>query len=95
HVAELCNGEVREYVLEPQQCGIARAPLDGLRVNTAAQSLAIIRGVYEGHSGPAADILTLNAGAAIYVARLAESLESGMERAREILASGAARDKLD
>lgn len=95
HVAELCNGEVREYVLEPQQCGIARAPLDGLRVNTAAQSLAIIRGVYEGRPGPAADILTLNAGAAIYVARLAESLESGMERAREILASGAARDKLD
>lgn len=95
HVAELNDGMVREYTLEPEQCGIARASLDSIRVSSAAQSLAIIRRVYEGHAGPAADILTLNAGAAIYVARLAESLESGMERAREILVSGAARAKLD
>lgn len=95
HVAELLDGEVREYILEPERCGVARVSLDAIRVGTAAESLAIIRRVYEGQAGPAADILTLNAGAAIYVARLAESLESGIERARRILASGAARDKLD
>ena len=94
-VAELNDGEVREYILEPERCGMARAPLDAIRIGSAAESLAIIRRIYEGQSGPAADILTLNAGAAIYVARLAHSLESGIERAREILASGAARDKLD
>jgi anthranilate phosphoribosyltransferase len=95
HVAELYDGEVREYILEPQRYGIVRASLDAIRVDTAVESLAIIRRVYDGYSGPAADILVLNAGAAIYVARLAESLESGIERARGILASGAARDKLD
>ncbi|WP_040662370.1 anthranilate phosphoribosyltransferase [Nitrococcus mobilis] len=94
HVAELDGGEVREYTLEPEQYGIGRAPLDAIRIGTAAESLAIIRRVYEGHPGPAADILTLNAGAAIYVARLTQSLASGVERAREILASGAAWDKL-
>lgn len=95
HVAELYDGEIREYVLEPQQWGVARGSPEVLRVSTAAQSLAIIRRAYEGQTGPAADIIMLNAGAAIYVARLAESLESGIERARAILASGAARDKLD
>ncbi|MDN5869853.1 MAG: anthranilate phosphoribosyltransferase [Nitrococcus sp.] len=95
HVAELNGGMVREYILEPEQCGVARASLDTIRVSSAAQSLAIIRRVYEGQAGPAADILTLNAGAAIYVARLAESLERGIERAREILSCGAARAKLD
>ncbi len=95
HVAELDGGEVREYTLEPEQYGIGRASsLEAIRVDTAAESLAIIRRVYAGHSGPAADILTLNAGAAIYVARLTQSLASGIERAREILASGAAWDKL-
>lgn len=94
-VAELYDGEVRDYIVEPEQFGIPRAPLDDIRVETAAQSLAIIHRIYEGCPGPAADIISLNAGAAIYLARLAECLDEGIARARAILASGAARDKLE
>lgn len=94
-VAELVDGDVKEYVIEPEQFGIARASLDTVRVTTATDSLALIRRVFAGEAGPAADIVVLNAGAAIYAAGLAESLAAGCERAREVLASGAAARKLE
>jgi anthranilate phosphoribosyltransferase len=95
HVAELDHGEVREYALTPEQFGIARTPLEAIQVASAAQSLELIRRVFAGEPGPAADIVVLNAGAAIYAADLAESLEAGVARAREVLASGAAQRKFD
>jgi anthranilate phosphoribosyltransferase len=94
-VAELDRGEVREYTLTPEQFGIARTPLEAIQVASAAQSLELIRRVFAGEPGPAADIVVLNAGAAIYAADLAESLEAGVARAREVLASGAAQRKFD
>lgn len=95
HVAELNDGEVREYTLEPERFGIARTSVDGLRVNDAGGSLQIIRAVFDGAPGPAADMVALNAGAAIYAARLAESVGMGVEQARGVLADGSARVKLD
>jgi anthranilate phosphoribosyltransferase len=94
-VAELSGGVVTEYVIQPEQFGIARAPLDSVRVGSAADSLALIRRVFAGETGPAADIVALNAGAAIYAAGLAESLSAGYARARDLLASGAVAEKLD
>jgi anthranilate phosphoribosyltransferase len=95
HVAELRDGEVHDYRIEPEQFGMERAALDAVRVATAAESLEMIRGVYAGRPGPAADIVALNAGAAIYVAGLAESHGEGVERARALLADGSAARKLD
>ena len=66
-----------------------------LAVTGPAESLAIIKGVFDNQPGPARDIVALNAGAAIYAAGLAPSLEAGVKKATEVIASGAARAKLD
>lgn len=95
HVAELVNGEIREYTISPEQFGIERAPLDLVRAADAAESLAMIRRVFAGEPGPAADLVVLNAGAAIYAADLTDSLDAGLARARELLRSGAVARKLD
>jgi len=95
YVAELKGGQISEYVLTPEALGLQRASLDSLIVDNAQQSLLLIRSVLAGDASPAADIIKLNAGAAIYVSGLAESLQAGIERAAQILSSGAALHKLD
>jgi len=94
HVAELRDGRIETFTLTPEQFGLGRADSASLGVQSAPESLAIIRDVFAGRSGPAADIVVLNAGAAIYAAGLAESLERGMEQALEAIVSGAAEQKL-
>lgn len=94
-VAELKAGEVRTYSVTPEQFGIPRAPLTAIQVDSVAASLNIMRAVLAGQSGPASDIVALNAGAAIYAADLTASLASGVEKARTVLASGAALEKLN
>jgi anthranilate phosphoribosyltransferase len=93
-VAELKDGEVTTYTIEPEDFGLARADLASLKVEDAAQSLAVVKGVLENRPGPARDIVQLNAGAALYVAGLADSLAAGVSKAGEVLASGAALSKL-
>ncbi|MEH6824971.1 MAG: anthranilate phosphoribosyltransferase [Motiliproteus sp.] len=95
YVAELKDGLISEYQLTPEQLGLKRAVLDSLVVDNAAQSLQLIRSVLAGEQSPAADIIILNAGAAIYVAGLVDSLQAGVERAAQILKSGAALHKLE
>lgn len=94
-VAELVDGEVREYTISPEQFGIERTPLEAVAASDAVESLALIRQAFAGEPGPAADIITLNAGAAIYAAGLATSLEAGLARARDMLESGEAARKLE
>jgi len=93
-VAELNHGEISRYRLTPEQVGLARQSLDPLKVDGPEASLALIRAAFDGNAGPAADMIALNAGAAIYVAGLSDSLEAAVARGREILASGAAAEKL-
>ncbi|KAB7628155.1 anthranilate phosphoribosyltransferase [Alkalilimnicola sp. S0819] len=93
-VAELDQGEVREYRIAPEDFGMERADLDTVRVHSAEESLAMIRDVYQGEPGPAYDMVALNAGAAIYAAERADSLSHGVERARELLDDGSAGRKL-
>ncbi len=95
HVAELNNGQISEYDISPEQFGLQRSPLDGLVVSDAAASLTLIRAALGGEPGPAADIIKLNAGAAIYVSGLSGNLDAGIARAGDILVSGVALDKLD
>jgi anthranilate phosphoribosyltransferase len=95
HVAELKDGKVTTWQISPEQFGLATAGLDSLRVESAAQSLEIVNAVLDNQPGPARDIVLLNAGAAIYTAGLAGDMAAGVNKADEVIASGAARHKLD
>jgi anthranilate phosphoribosyltransferase len=94
-VAELKAGQIRRFAIQPEEFGLQRASLDSIRVKDAAQSLDIIRGVLEDRPGPARDIVVLNAGAGIYCAGLADSLQAGVAKANQAIASGEARSRLD
>jgi anthranilate phosphoribosyltransferase len=90
HVAELKQGEVSSYTVTPSAFGMELAPQDELRVDSAAQSLAMIRTVLADNPGPPRDIVCLNAGAAIYVSGCADSLAAGVEAARAAISNGKA-----
>jgi anthranilate phosphoribosyltransferase len=90
HVAELKQGKISSYTITPSDFGMDTAPLDELRVDSAEQSLAVIRAVFADNPGPARDIVCLNAGAAIYVSGCADSLAAGVEAARTAISSGKA-----
>ena len=94
-VAELKDGIVRRFSVQPEDFGLSRTPISELRVDGAEQSLAVIRSVLEDHPGPARDIVCLNAGAAIYAAGLAENLAEGVAKADAAIAGGEARNRLD
>jgi len=94
HVAEVRDGEVRAYTLEPERFGIARTRVEDLAGGGPEDNAALMHHVLAGEPGPLADITALNAGAAIYVAGIASTLEEGYAKAREILASGAGAAKL-
>ena len=94
HVAELAGGELVEYEIAPEDFGLERAPLETIRVDGAAGSLAMVRSVLADEPGPPRDIVLLNAGAAIRVGGGADSIAAGVERARETIRGGAAREKL-
>ena len=95
HVAELKDGEVTSYTVQPEDFGMQRAELSAIRAADAEDSLRIIRSVLANEEGPAKDIVCLNAGAAIYAAGKAGSLAEGIDRAREVIASGEAASKLE
>ncbi|TXI97750.1 MAG: anthranilate phosphoribosyltransferase [Aquabacterium sp.] len=93
-VAELKNGQVSEYTVHPSQFGLAEHDGTLLKAGNSEASIEIMRAVLDNQSGPARDIVLLNAGAAIYAANVADSLADGVERAREALASGRAAERL-
>ena len=95
NVAELKNGEVRTYTVQPEDFGMQRAELATIRADDAGDSLRIIKSVLADDAGPAKDIVCLNAGAAIYAAGLSDSLADGVTRAQQVIASGEAAAKLD
>jgi anthranilate phosphoribosyltransferase len=95
HVCEVRNGTIACYDLSPEVLGLPPAPLEALRVETAAESAAAIRGVLAGERGPRRDVVVANAGAAIYVAGVALDLHDGMRRAAESIDSGAAARTLE
>ncbi|MES9962780.1 MAG: anthranilate phosphoribosyltransferase [Candidatus Sedimenticola sp. 20ELBAFRAG] len=94
-VAELKDGRVRRYSVQPEDFGMTRTPIESLKAADADESLSIIRSVLEDNAGPARDIVCLNAGAAIYTSGVADSLAQGVEKASEAITSGEARNRLD
>ena len=99
-VAELRDGKISQYTLNPAQFGLKIHALKSIRVENAQESKVMILDVLDGKSGvgkqsAARDIVLLNAGAAIYVAGLQASIHGGIEHAATVIDSGAAKQKLD
>jgi anthranilate phosphoribosyltransferase len=95
HVAELKQGQIRQWTIDPQEYDMDHDSLAGLTVQSAQESLTIIRAAFNDTAGAAKDIISLNAGAALYVAGLAPSYAEGVLLARGTLAKGLAQAKLD
>jgi len=95
HVAELRNGQVTEYEINPGLFGLQAQPIDAIVVDGPEQSLAMIQSVLANDAGAARDIVVMNAGAALYVGGVADSIEDGVEAAAKVLASGNAAKKLE
>lgn len=94
-VAEARDGELREYQVTPEQLGVKRDSLDTLYVSSPQESLAVLTQVLANQPGPARDIVAMNAGAAVYAAGVAPSLEQGVKKALEAIESGAAKARLE
>jgi anthranilate phosphoribosyltransferase len=93
-VGELRDGRVREYEVHPEDFGIAMAATRNLQVADAEASKVMVLEVLEGRPGLPLEIVALNAGAALYVAGVADDIAEGIARARAAIASGAARERL-
>ena len=94
-VAELHNGEISTYTVHPDDFGLKRGNLNDIKVENADESLSLIYEAFSGKNGTAKDIISFNAGAAIYVSGLVDSLNSGIEKANQILSDGSAKEKLE
>jgi len=94
-VGELKNGQLREYEIHPEDFGLSMVSNRGLKVANANESRAMILEALENTPGTPREIVVLNAGVALYAADVAASIDDGIRMAREAIASGAAKRKLD
>lgn len=94
-IGELRAGAVSEYEIHPNDFGFDVASVERLRVQNAQESKTMLLQALDNTAGPARDIVLLNTGAALYAADLAQSIASGVEKARAALSSGQAREKLE
>ena len=94
-VAELKDGEISEYEIHPEDFDLAMASNRALKVETPEQSRAMLLGVLDNEHGAARDIVILNAGVALYAANVVDSMMAGVERARSVIESGAAKARLE
>ena len=95
YVAELKDGIVSTYSVHPEDFGLTLGDLKDIRADNADASLALITEAFSGRNGTAKNIISLNAGAAIYVSGLTTSLQSGIDRANQVLSDGSSQKKLD
>jgi len=95
YVAELKDGKITEYTVNPKQFGLSTHPLKAIQIQNAEESKAMIMAVLNGQQGAARDIVLMNAGAAIYVAGITSSLPAGIETAAQMIDSKAALEKLE
>ena len=93
-VAELKNNQITEYSLTAEEVGLKSQTLNGLQVFSAKESLAMIEAAFNGQDLKAADMIAINAGAALYAADQVEDIKSGVQLAKATIQSGAADAKL-
>ncbi|MCP4807217.1 MAG: anthranilate phosphoribosyltransferase [Proteobacteria bacterium] len=87
-VCEVMGGEVRCYSIVPEDVGLKRAPIDVLKGGDADENAAILTSIFEGEQSPRSDAVAYSAGAALYVAGLAEDLRDGVNQAQRVLRDG-------
>jgi anthranilate phosphoribosyltransferase len=99
HVAELCDGNISEYTIKPEDLGVESGDLEGLSISNAEESAALIRAALsrrpDERAARAARLIALNAGAAIFVSGVAATLADGVQMAEDAIASGGALLKID
>jgi anthranilate phosphoribosyltransferase len=94
-IGELKNGEISEYEIHPDDFGLAMASNRSLKVETPEQSRVMLMSVLDNEAGAARDIVIFNAGAALYAANVADTIQDGIDKARAAIESGAAKSKLE
>lgn len=94
-VGELLDGQIREYEIHPEDFGMHMVATRNFKVSSAAESKKFVMEALSNTPGPVTDIVALNAGAAIYTSGVGKSIADGIERARTVMASGAAHNKLE
>ena len=94
-VCEFKNDEFKSYIIKPEDLGIARCNKEDLVGGTPQENAAIVNDILGGATGPKTDVVLLNAGAAIYLASDGITLKDGIEKAREIIVSGKAKEQLE
>src|SRR6266566_1250853 len=94
-VGELKHGQIREYEIHPEDFGLSMVSNRGMKVANANESRAMVLEALDGTPGTPREIVTLNAGVALYTSGVVASIGEGIARAQEAIASGAARAKLD
>ena len=92
-VVEMASGKVDEYEIAPEDFGLRQRDMDALRAETPAESLALVRASLNGSNETAADIVSLNAGAAIYASGVCSSWKNGVTLAQDVIATGQAAEK--
>jgi anthranilate phosphoribosyltransferase len=95
NIAELKDGEIKTYIIEPEQFGMQRADISTLAVEDVEESFKVMQAVLDNQGGPTQDIVLLNAGAAIYTAGVEDTLAAGIATAQHVIENGSARVKLD
>lgn len=93
-VAELKSGDIAEYVISPEDFSLVRGSLDSLKVDSATESLTMVKAALSGEFETAGDMVALNAGAAVYVSGQAIDLVSGVGMAQDAIGSGLATEKM-
>lgn len=94
-VCEFKNDEFKSYIIKPEDLGIARCNKEDLVGGTPQENAAIVNDILGGAKGPKTDVVLLNAGAAIYLASDGITLKDGIEKARDIIVSGKAKEQLE
>lgn len=94
YICELKKGKISEYQIRPEQFGLHKSTLHALLVSSPQQSLSMMHAIFDNRAGAHRDIICLNAGAAIYVSGIEDSLDDGIRRADNVIATGEAKAKL-
>jgi anthranilate phosphoribosyltransferase len=94
-IHEARHGDVHSYTIEPEQFGMQRWSFDAVRGGTVQANVRLAQAVLKGEHGPSRDVVLLNAGAALYMAGVVDSIRDGIRRAADELDSGRARQKVD
>ncbi len=93
-IVELKDYKIREYKISPKDFGLNFASFDEISANSSHDSLMLVKEAFSGESSAVQDMIALNSGAALYVARIVDSISDGIELAFELMNNGLAANKL-